>query len=218
MTTSACRPGRPAATSGTTAPGSGVGPLGKRPDLAVLVVVLVFGAFANAAGMVGPVLAWRDRLSSFLGQPSPLLVTSLFYFFGLLVLPLLAVGGAAVLSRRWGRLAASWFEVATRYSYALVPLGFSMWLAHYSFHLLTSYDTVVPAAQRFAARPRLVRSWTAAVGGRLLPPRGGLAAAPGGPLPRPGTAAVAVHRLSHCPGPVAADCRKPCGRWRRGHC
>ena len=25
-----------------------------------------------------------------------------------------------------------------------------MWLAHYSFHLLTSYDTVVPAAQRFA--------------------------------------------------------------------
>ena len=26
-----------------------------------------------------------------------------------------------------------------------------MWLAHYSFHLLTSYDTVVPATQRFAA-------------------------------------------------------------------
>ncbi len=26
-----------------------------------------------------------------------------------------------------------------------------MWLAHYSFHLLTSYGTVIPAAQRFAA-------------------------------------------------------------------
>jgi hypothetical protein len=26
-----------------------------------------------------------------------------------------------------------------------------MWLAHYSFHLLTSYDAAVPAAQRFAA-------------------------------------------------------------------
>jgi hypothetical protein len=25
-----------------------------------------------------------------------------------------------------------------------------MWLAHYSFHLVTSYDTVVPTAQRFA--------------------------------------------------------------------
>jgi hypothetical protein len=130
-------------------PRSGVGPLGKRPDLAVLVVILVFGAFTNAAGMVGPVLTWRDWLGSFLGQPSPRLVTSLFYGFGLLLLPLLAVGGAAALSRRWGPLTGSWFEVATRYSYALVPLGFSMWLAHYSFHFLTSYDTILPTAQRF---------------------------------------------------------------------
>ena len=45
-----------------------VGPFGKRPDLAVLVVVVVFGAFANAAGMVGPVLARRDGLGSLLGQ------------------------------------------------------------------------------------------------------------------------------------------------------
>jgi cytochrome c oxidase assembly factor CtaG len=132
------------------APGSGVGPFCKRPDLAVLVVVLVFGAFINAAGMVGPVLESRDWLGSLLGQRSPVLLTSIFYFLGLLVLPMLAVGGAAVLSRRWGQLTASWFEVATRYSYALVPLGFSMWLAHYSFHLLTSYDTAVPTVQRFA--------------------------------------------------------------------
>jgi cytochrome c oxidase assembly factor CtaG/polyferredoxin len=128
-----------------------VGALGKRPDVAALVIVLVFGAFANAAGMVGPVLAWRDRLGSFTGQPSPVLVTTLFSLLGLLVLPLLAVTGAAVVSRRWGRLNVNWFEVATRYSFALVPLGFSMWLAHYSFHLLTSYETVVPAAQRFVA-------------------------------------------------------------------
>jgi cytochrome c oxidase assembly factor CtaG len=130
---------------------SGVGSLGRRPDLAALVVLLVFGAFANAAGMVAPVIAWQDRLRSLLGQPSPLLLTSLFYLLGLIVLPVLAVGSAAVLSRRWGQLSVRWFEVATRYAYALVPLGFSMWLAHYSFHLLTSYDTVVPTVQRFVA-------------------------------------------------------------------
>jgi hypothetical protein len=62
---------------------------------------------------------------------------------------MLAIGAAAVLSRRWGQLAASWIEVAIRYSYALVPLGFGMWLAHYSFHLVTSYDTIVPTAMRF---------------------------------------------------------------------
>jgi hypothetical protein len=130
---------------------SGVGRFGRRPDLAALVVLLVFGAFANAAGMVGPVLEWRDRLQGELGLRSPLLVTSVCYVLALVVLPLLLVGGAALLSRRWGKLPAHWLKVATRYSFALVPLGLAMWLAHYSFHFVTSYGTVVPTAQRFAA-------------------------------------------------------------------
>src|SRR5262249_38175651 len=44
-----------------------------------------------------------------------------------------------------------WLAVATRFSFALVPLGFGMWVAHYSYHFLISYDTVVPVIQRFAA-------------------------------------------------------------------
>jgi cytochrome c oxidase assembly factor CtaG len=123
---------------------SGVGRLSRRPDLAALVLVLVFGAFANAAGMVEPVVQWRDALS-------PFWANAVFYVLALLVLPLLTVSGAAAVSRRCGRLAASWRETATRYSFALVPLGFAMWLAHYGFHLLTSYDTVVPVTQRFTA-------------------------------------------------------------------
>jgi hypothetical protein len=34
----------------------------------------------------------------------------------------------------------------------LVPLGFSMWMAHYSFHFFTSFDAIVPVTQQFAAR------------------------------------------------------------------
>ena len=83
---------------------SGIGRFGKRPDLAVLVLVLVFGAFANAAGMVGPVVEWQESLRSLLGHCSPFLVTSLYYLLGLVVLPFLAVGVAAGLSRCWGRL------------------------------------------------------------------------------------------------------------------
>jgi cytochrome c oxidase assembly factor CtaG len=124
---------------------SGLGRLGRRPDVAALVVILVFGALANAAGMIGPVLEWQEYL------PSPILAASLFYLLALLVLPLLAVGGAAVLSRRWGKLPAGPVQVATRYAYALVPLGFGMWLAHYSFHFLTSYDTIIPTSQRLAS-------------------------------------------------------------------
>ncbi|MDB5339043.1 MAG: yccM [Planctomycetaceae bacterium] len=132
---------------------SGVGRFSKRPDIAALIVVLVFGAFANAAGMVGPIVAWRERLDRIPGQFSPLLITTLFYLVSVILLPLLVIGTASALSCRWGRLTLSWSEVATRYSYALVPLGCGMWLAHYSFHLATSYDAIVPAIVRF------VRDW-----------------------------------------------------------
>jgi cytochrome c oxidase assembly factor CtaG len=129
---------------------SGVGRFSRRPDIAALVVVLVFGAFANAAGMVGPALEWQDRLVGLVGIRSPVLVTTVFYLLALVVMPVLAVGAAAMLSRWWGRLKGSSLEVATRYVYALVPLGFGMWLAHYCFHFLTSWDTAVPVTQRFA--------------------------------------------------------------------
>lgn len=123
---------------------SGVGRLHRRPDLAALVLVLVFGAFANAAGMVAPVVTWRDEYPSFWAN-------IIFYALALVVLPLLTVGCAAVVSRRWSGLKASVVETATRFSFALVPLGFAMWFSHYSFHFLTSYDTVIPVTQRFAA-------------------------------------------------------------------
>jgi cytochrome c oxidase assembly factor CtaG/ferredoxin len=129
---------------------SGVGRFSRRPDLAALIVVLAFGAFVNAAGMVGPVVAWRDQLATFLTPPSGLLVTSLYYIAGVVVLPLVLVSAVAWICRWLGQLEASPIEVATRYSYALVPLGFSMWLAHYSFHFLASWDGVLPAVQRFA--------------------------------------------------------------------
>jgi cytochrome c oxidase assembly factor CtaG/polyferredoxin len=147
LAVSATTPGRDLWTDPTR---SGVGPFARRTDLAALVLVLVFGAFANAAGMVGPILQWRDGIEAQVGQGCGLLLTTAFYVLALVVLPLLTVGAAAGLSRRWGRLHGSWLEVATRYSFALVPLGFGMWLAHYSFHFLTSYDTAVPTAQRFA--------------------------------------------------------------------
>jgi hypothetical protein len=129
---------------------SGIGRFSHRPDIAALIVVLVFGAFANAAGMVGPVAEAQEQLASLAGVRSPWVATAAFYLFALVALPLAAVGSAAALCRRWGGLQAGTWEVAMRYAYALVPLGFGMWLAHYSFHFLTGYDALVPVAQRCA--------------------------------------------------------------------
>ena len=129
---------------------SGLGRFSKRPDLAALIVVLTFGAFVNAAGMVAPVLEWQHQLSSLMPQRSPLLVSTIFYFSGVVLLPLLLVATATVPGRLYGRLGMPSMELATRFSYALLPLGFSMWLAHYSFHFLASFDAVIPVLQRFA--------------------------------------------------------------------
>jgi cytochrome c oxidase assembly factor CtaG/ferredoxin len=130
---------------------AGLGRFSKRPDLAALVILLTFGAYTNAGGMVAPVLEWRDQLASALPHPSPLLATSLFYLLGLIVLPLFAVGLAAFLSRWLGQVPESCLQVATRFAYCLIPLGFGMWLAHYSFHFLTSFDAILPALERFAS-------------------------------------------------------------------
>ena len=195
-TTSASLPARPGKSLWRDPFRSGIGRFSKRPDLAALIVVLTFGAFVNAAGMVAPVLEWRDRLASLPGLRSPLLVTSLSYVVGLVVLPVLMVGASAALCRRLGRLPMSTLEVATRFSYAMVPLGFSMWLAHYSFHFLTSLDAAIPAFQRFAGDLGLGHPRGAGVGTRLLPARRGLASPAGDPVPRFRVAPLAVFGLS----------------------
>jgi hypothetical protein len=78
-------------------------------------------------------------------------IVTIYYLFALILAPLVSVGVACTLSRRWAGLSSTRLLVATRYIYAFVPLGFGMWLAHYGFHLLTSYETIIPVTQRFAA-------------------------------------------------------------------
>jgi ferredoxin len=155
---------------------SGVGHFGRRPDLAALIVLLVFGGLANAAGMVGPVVELQDRLRLRMGGLPTWGVTTLFAAVSLVVVPAIAVGLVACVSRSCGQIAGSWIDVATRFSYALVPLGFGMWLSHYSFHFLTSWETVVPATQRafqdlgwkFLGEPRYQCACCRPVGNWLL--------------------------------------------------
>ena len=130
---------------------SGVGRLSRRIDLAALCIVLVAGAFANAALMTGPLLDLQDRLMSASGLRSPLVATSALCLLALVPLPFSIVGVTAVISRWCGRSTETSTALATRFAYALVPLGFGMWLAHYSFHFITSYEGIVPTVQRFFA-------------------------------------------------------------------
>ena len=99
--------------------------LARRPDIAALAVLLVFAAFANAAGMVGPVLDWEYEVQQKLG-----LTSSLPLIIGLSV----TAAPPCCLLLQWelptwtsrsgtGGLILSTFNVAVRFSASLVPLG-----------------------------------------------------------------------------------------------
>ena len=130
---------------------SGVGTLVKRTDVAALVFVLVFAAFVNAFGMVAPVYALEQWLATQLGVSSEPLVLGVVFIVGLVALPFVLVTAAAWSSRALAGGNETLAATATRFGFALVPIGLGMWLAHYGFHFLIGALTAIPVMQSFLA-------------------------------------------------------------------
>ena len=130
---------------------SGVGRLGKRPDLAALALVFTFGALLNAFGMVSPVYALEQWMADVTGIRVEWPLLGALFVVALVLEPALLLGLAALASRRASGARESLLAVATRWTWTLVPLGFGVWLAHYCFHFLTGIWTVVPVAQAAVA-------------------------------------------------------------------
>jgi len=124
-----------------------IGRVGQRPDLAALALVFTFAALLSAFAMTAPAFAFERWLAGAAGirGEAPGLVA--LFLVALLVVPGALLGGAALVARRVTGDRQSLRSIATPYVYALVPLGFGVWLAHYGFHLLTGLLTVVPVAQ-----------------------------------------------------------------------
>jgi ferredoxin len=128
-------------------PRSGVGRFSQRPDLAALAALYTFGALINAFGMVSPVYELEQWLADRLSTRSEALVLGLIFVTGLVVAPAALVGLAAWLTRRWTGAQERLPDLMTRYAYALVPMGFGVWVAHFAFHFLTGLLTIVPVVQ-----------------------------------------------------------------------
>ena len=130
---------------------AGVGRFSQRPDLAALALFLTFAAFLNAFGMVTPVYALEEWMGRALGTTSEPLVVGVLFLSGMVVLPALLVWCVAKASATLSGSGQTVLREATRYGYALVPLGFGMWIAHYIFHFLTGGLAIVPLAQEYLA-------------------------------------------------------------------
>ena len=127
---------------------SGIGWLPRRRDIAALVVLFVFGGLINALGMTAPARAMEQGLVNLLGARSEGPVLAALFAIVLIAIPILMLGIAGMLTASLTRRGlSSSLDVVTRYSYALVPLGFGVWLAHYGFHLLTGVLTLIPVTQ-----------------------------------------------------------------------
>jgi len=130
---------------------SGIGYFSRRKDLAALAIVFTFGALLNAFGMVSPVYVVEKWLAALLHVRHEAPVLGVIFGFFLVIEPLVLMGIAAWMTRAWGGTARPLLPTAVRYSYALVPLGFGMWLAHYGFHFLTGLFTIIPVTQNALA-------------------------------------------------------------------
>ncbi len=128
---------------------SSLGSLAERRDVSALLLVLVFGAFANAAGMTSPVIEFQDAWSEWLGQDTHVVMASLLLCLQLLLIPGLVVlfmmAGMRLTSGTVTPNGGGW---VSRGVLSLVPLGAAMWIVHYQFHLMTSWLTILPVSQR----------------------------------------------------------------------
>lgn len=129
---------------------SGVGILSRRPALAALSLLFVFGGLLNAFAMVSPVYVVESWLAKLLNTTNEAPVLGILFTFALVIEPVVLLGAAVWLSRRSLGGSRSSLALLLRYSYSLVPLGFGIWLAHYSFHFLTGLYTVIPVMQSAA--------------------------------------------------------------------
>jgi hypothetical protein len=128
-----------------------IGRIATRPDIAALAALLTFGAFANALGMVGPVLDLEDQFASIIGAATPVIPATIVLIGVAVLAPLVVLPLVAAAVKMIGRSSGSLVATTSRLSLCLVPIGFAMWLVHMLFHLLTSLGTIVPVSQRLAA-------------------------------------------------------------------
>ena len=125
-----------------------IGRYSRRPDLAALIVLLVFGAFVNAAGMVGPVATWEESMRIRIASPSLLPIVTVLFFLSLILGPAALVILCGAISRIFGGIQVRWKELTCSFVMALIPLGFSMWLAHLSYHFVTGAGTIQAVLKR----------------------------------------------------------------------
>jgi hypothetical protein len=116
--------------------------------MAILLVGLAFMGLTNAFGMVPPIYVIQEWLGKTFGLQSDAIRLIIIFGLGNLLLPAFLI---ILFARISGILTGSrqHAQIAGQYANAFVPIGLSIWLAHYGFHLAIGGATIVPVFQSF---------------------------------------------------------------------
>jgi hypothetical protein len=93
--------------------------------------------------MIGPVVSFEGTVAGVLPRPALIL---LLVLFGLLAVPGAAILACTFATRR--RTGAPWRILTASFGFALVPIGFAMWAAHFAYHLAAGWLTAIPVLHR----------------------------------------------------------------------
>ena len=126
--------------------GSSIGRVASRVDVAAMLALLSFGAFANAAGMTGPWLDLVAAVTNSFELTSTIAIEAAMTSVAIIVLPVIMMSCAALISSRICGISLR--ESLCVGAHAIVPIGASMWCVHWFFHLATSASTAIPVMQR----------------------------------------------------------------------
>jgi len=100
--------------------------------------------------MIAPVTEWEQRLQIRFDFSSPLPVITALFALSLLIVPATMTVFCGMLSKSLGGSTLQWKRLTSSFVMALLPLGFSMWVAHFVYHLLTGGSAIVPVIKRAA--------------------------------------------------------------------
>lgn len=116
---------------------SGIGKISERKDILALIIVFTFGSLLNAFAMIAPANILKQKIKDVIFLQSDLSILLLFFIFFLIVFPIALLGIPEILARKFG--SQKYKLIPT-----LLPTGFAIWCAHYSFHMLSGLFTFIP--------------------------------------------------------------------------
>ena len=138
----------PAAETTNPAARASLGRIEQRPDLAALALLVVSFAFVGAVAMTAPFRSWERWVADRLLGVSPELAGGVLLLALGVVLPLFGFVLCTSWALRGNPVSPAGARLASSFVFPLVPLGLSMWVAHFLFHLAAGWSSAVPVFVR----------------------------------------------------------------------